>query len=119
MKKNFSPKAVQAGTHMKMAREALGKTQAQMAEIAGLSSQRWSPIETGREFANVTTYLKIAAALGITLNDLFYDEAELIRQTTPCGWEEFLRGLSKREQAILTESVMAIKVVIQRTRKQR
>jgi len=119
MKENFTSEAIRAGRRMKRARKALGKTQAQMSEVAGISPQRWGHIETGRERANVPVYLKIAAALGITLNDLFYDEADLIRRTAPRGWEELLRGLDEREQAILTGSVMAIKVVIQRTREPR
>jgi DNA-binding XRE family transcriptional regulator len=104
---------------MRRAREALGKTQEQMSEVVGISPQRWSQIETGRERANVPTYMKIAAAFGITLNDLFYDEADMIRKTPPRGWEELLRGLDEHEQAILTGSVMGIKVAIQRSRKPR
>ena len=107
------------GRRMKRARKALGKTQAQMSEVIGITPQRWSYFETGRELAKVTTYLKIAAALGITLNDLFYNEADLIRKSEPRGWEEILRGLDEREQAILTGSVMAIKVAIIRARKPR
>ena len=119
MKKKFSPEAVHAGRRMKRERKALGKTQEQMSEIIKISPQRWGHIETGRERANVPTYLKIAAALGITLNDLFYDEADLIRKTVPRGWEELLHGLDEREQAILTGSVMAIKIAIKRSRKPR
>jgi transcriptional regulator with XRE-family HTH domain len=119
MSKSFLPEIVRAGGRIKKLREKLNKTQMDIALDANLSSAFWSAMETGRNRGSVISYLQVAKVLEVTLNDLFYDEADMIRKTTPKGWDEILRGLTDYEKAVLTESVMGIKSVLIRARKAR
>ncbi len=51
-------------------REHRGLTAAALAKQAGIASAYLSQIETGKREGTVETYRKLAAALGITLDDL-------------------------------------------------
>lgn len=119
MSKSFLPEIVRAGKRIKRLRERLNKTQMDIALDADLSTAFWSAMETGRNRGSVASYLQVAKVLGVTLNDLFYDEADMIRKATPKGWEEVLNGLSDYEKAVLTESVMGVKTALIRARKAR
>ena len=117
MKNYFRADFVRTGKKIKLARQKLKKTQEEISEIAGISAQYWSAVETGRDRGSITTYLKVASALGLTLNDLFYDNADLIRSNSPKGWEEFLSDLTEYEKSVLTGTILAAKVAIIRSRK--
>lgn len=52
-------------------RQALGLTQQQLAERAGISRQTLVAIEAGRLTPSVTVALRLARALGCTVDDLF------------------------------------------------
>ncbi len=55
------------GTLFSQAREAAGLTQAQVAELAGISRPRYRDIEKGTAAARATTLVNIARALGLEL----------------------------------------------------
>ena len=96
------------GNRIRQARKRLMKTQEHISEIADISAQYWSAVETGRDRGSVNTYLQIAAALGVTLNDLFYSEAELIRMEKT-DFEESLIECSEYEKTVLIEAILVFK----------
>ena len=66
-------------------RRALGLTQHELAEAAGLTQQAVSYIERGAGVPRVTTMLRLARVLGTTLEALVAEESELLaapRSTT-------------------------------------
>ena len=58
------------GKQIKELREKAGMTQADLAKVIGVDHSNISQIETGERGLNVKKADKIAAALGVTLNDL-------------------------------------------------
>lgn len=57
--------------HVRARRQALGMTQQQLAERAGISRQTLVAIEAGRLAPSVTVALRLARALGCAVDDLF------------------------------------------------
>ena len=55
------------GTLFSQTREAAGLTQAQVAELAGISRPRYRDIEKGTAAARATTLVNIARALGLEM----------------------------------------------------
>lgn len=58
------------GKRVKEIRLSKNLSQAQLAEMADLSAQYLSHIETARKKASLTSLINIAKAMGITLDDL-------------------------------------------------
>lgn len=63
-------KAAEIGEHIYRLRYARDLTQQELADAAGLNAMHISHLETGRKMPSVDTLLKIAAALGVTLDYL-------------------------------------------------
>lgn len=59
------------GKRIKQLREQAGLSQTKLAEIAGVTPQAISMIESGERNIVTKTANKIAGALGVTLNKLF------------------------------------------------
>ncbi len=66
------------GNRLLAQRKALGLTQAEVAERAGLSDRTYADIERGSVNMRVETALRICRALGITPNDVFLEEDETL-----------------------------------------
>ena len=62
------------GKRIKQLREQAGLSQTKLAEIAGVTPQAISMIESGERNIITKTADKIAGALGVTLNKLFEEE---------------------------------------------
>lgn len=60
---------------LKAAREASGKTQAQLAKEAGISERGYQKIETKDEYKVAWTAIQIAKVLGSTVEELFGPES--------------------------------------------
>ena len=76
------------GNRLLAQRKALGLTQAEVAERAGLSDRTYADIERGSVNMRVETALRICRALGITPNDVLLEEDA---------------ALAAREEALLRE----------------
>ena len=100
------------GNRIKEARIKLKLTQEDIAARVDISSQYWSMMETGRYGGSVNTYLKIAAALNMTLNDLFYDDTELIRAVRGFDMNGWLSDCDEFEKAVLLDSLFALKPIL-------
>lgn len=61
------------GKRIKIARIGLDLTQEQLADKVSLSPTHMSNVETGTTKVSLTTIVKIANALGVTLDDLLCD----------------------------------------------
>lgn len=63
-------------TTMKVERAKRDWTQAQLAELAGTTRKSVNAIETGHMVPSTVLALKLAQALGVTVEALFYLESE-------------------------------------------
>ena len=97
MEKNYEVNLVVVGGRIRQARLRLGLTQRKAAERTNNSDQYWSLIETGRERGSVNTYLKITKALGMTLDDIFYADAEAVNARKALSRDELLTGCTAPE----------------------
>ncbi len=59
---------------MKELRKQMGLSQAELANLVGVSRQTVNMIEMGDYNPTVALCIKICKALGVTLNDLFWEE---------------------------------------------
>lgn len=59
---------------LKAARAAMGLSQQQLADLVGVSRQTINAIEKGDYNPTVNLCIAICRALGLTLNDLFWNE---------------------------------------------
>ena len=105
------------GARILNARKKLNLTQEKAAERAFISGQFWCLIELGRERASVSTYRQIAAVLGLTLDDLFYDDATGIRLLKAFSHEGMLADCTVSEKAIITETMLVLKEILVRNRR--
>ncbi|WP_073077925.1 helix-turn-helix domain-containing protein [Chitinophaga jiangningensis] len=64
------------GERIKAARKGQNLTQLDLEIVTGISNQDISKIEKGRKDLHFTTVVRIANALGITLNDLYPPESK-------------------------------------------
>ena len=106
----------QIGVHIRNARKKCGLTQAKAAEQAFISSQYWSLLESGRERASVNTYRQIAAVVGLSLDDIFYDDATAMRLHKAFSTEGILAECTAFERAVISETMLALKGVLERNR---
>lgn len=58
--------------HVKICREELGLTQQELAQIVGLSQETISQYEIGSRTPNIITAKKIADALNVSLDNIFF-----------------------------------------------
>ena len=104
------------GKRMRAARLKLGLTQERVAECTDFTGQYWSLLETGRERGSVCTYLQIAAVLGLTLDDLFYEDAVLQRISREYSKDRLMEGCTQNERIIISETLMSLKSTLQKYR---
>jgi len=117
MQKKFVFDLSVVGKRIKKARKHLKLTQEEIAGRTDISGQYWSMMETGRYGGSVNTYLQIAAALGLTLNDLFYDEAEIILLAKEFCLDGWLSDCDEFERAVLLDFLLAMKPILKNRRK--
>ncbi len=65
---------------MKEARAKLGLSQQELAERLGVSRQTVNAIEKGDYNPTIRLCIGICKVLGLTLNDLFWDEGEIFEK---------------------------------------
>ena len=65
------------GQKIKVAREALGLTQAQAARAYGCTQPRWAEIEAQRFDPRLVTLRRAARVVGLTFSELFADTASV------------------------------------------
>jgi transcriptional regulator with XRE-family HTH domain len=60
-----------SGAKIRRLRESLDMTQVELAEKASVTQSFISDLEGNKKFPNMKTMIRIAQALGVTVNDLF------------------------------------------------
>jgi len=63
-----------SGTTLRLARQARGFSQEQLAGMAGVSRQAVSAVESGQSDPSLRVALALARALGMTVDELFGPE---------------------------------------------
>ena len=116
MEKKYELNLQVVGGRIREVRKNLQLTQEKAAERTELTGQYWSLLETGRERGSIIAYLQIAAALGLTLDDLFYDDATNIRIQKAFSNEASLKDCTSVEKAIILETLFALKGILERNR---
>ena len=114
MKNFYSIDFKKVGTRIRKVRKSLDLTQERAAELANITGQFWSLIETGKERGSVNTYRQMAAVLGLALNDLFYDD-----ECNPVIQQAFnLDGLfndcTDFERRFIIELLVSVKAILHR-----
>ena len=61
---------------LQAARKQSGKTQEQVAKEAGMSIAQYQNVEYDKSTPNVRTAIRIARAVGSSVEDVFYDSAK-------------------------------------------
>ena len=104
------------GSRIRYARNKLRITQEHAAEQMSKTGQYWCLIETGKERASICTYQQICKILGLTLNDIFYDDAANMLLHKAFAKESLLLDCTDNEKAIISEIVLALKDSLKRNR---
>ena len=104
------------GARIRNARRKLQLTQEKAAEHAFITPQFWSRVENGHERAKVSTYMQIAYVLDLTLDDLFYENAELMRLHRDSSFDRFMTDCTPHERTILAELMLSAKKILFRAR---
>ena len=112
MEKNHEIDLKIVGGRIRAARQRLGLTQEKAAERTDITGQYWSLLETGRERGSVSTYLQIADALDLTLDDLFYDGIDVLRTKKALSQGDILADCTAGERQIISETVHALKAAL-------
>jgi transcriptional regulator with XRE-family HTH domain len=116
MAKKFVFDRQSVGRRIRKERERLGLTQERVAERTEFTGQYWSLIERGSYQGSVGTYLQIASALGVTLDDLFYDDAETTRVLKAYSKDILLIGCTSSEKIIISETLLAMRAILEKNR---
>jgi putative molybdopterin biosynthesis protein len=77
------------GTRLRLARQARGFSQQQLAEMAGVSRQAISAIESGNSDTSLRVAMALSCGLGLTVEELFGAEGTVVpvaaREVSPLG----------------------------------
>jgi|GEM_PF-1112768 len=106
----------EVGARIRAARKKQGLTQARAAELALLTGHYWSRIEQGHERASVSAYRMMVTVVGLTLDDIFYDDAARLRLHKAFTMESIFKDCTVSERAILSEAIRALKDILVNSR---
>ena len=88
--------------HVKICREELGLTQQELAQIVGLSQETISQYEIGSRTPNIITAKKIADALNVSLDNIFFGNNISKWKTKISIWHERRIGGERVEREQIT-----------------
>ena len=95
------------GKRMKSVRKALGMTQAQVAENAGIDSSFYGQIERGTNIPSLKTFVAIAHALNVNFSDLIPHQKKKQR-LYETAVENILSDLNPKRKAMVLALVKNI-----------
>lgn len=84
------------GNHLLVTRKKAGLTQAELAELAGLSDRTYADIERGNVNMRIKTFLRICQALNVMPNDILTEKdipddqnnIDIIKKLEKCSSKE-------------------------------
>lgn len=100
---------VEAGKRVRAARLRLGMSQEKLANAVDMSVQYLSHIENARSKASMTTFIKLANALHLTLNDLFCDSLDVTGGVFEKQIEYLLKDCSSNEIRFIAKTLASMK----------
>jgi len=62
---------VEIAARLALTREALGKTQAELCRITGISTQKWNNAETGDNRISIPDATRLCRATGVTMDWIY------------------------------------------------
>lgn len=99
---------VAAGKRVRKARLKSGKSQEELANAANLSVPYLSHIENARSKASLATFVRLANALDLTLNDLFCDSLQASIAPFKNQIEQALNGCTDVEIRFIASSIESL-----------
>lgn len=100
------------GKRIRKFRKEMGKTQDQIAEKANMTSVHYSHIETGNTKASLPSFIKIANALEVGVDDLLADNLQHVKHVSLHEMDVLLEDCSDAEAKALVKIVTAAKTAI-------
>lgn len=102
------------GKRIQSYRKQLNITQAKLGDQSGIEPSNISHIERGATKASFPTLLSIANALGVTLDDLVYDNLKKSRNISVKALNELLADCSDDEIKAIVEMVKSTKSILRK-----
>lgn len=97
------------GKRIKAARKKKGYTQEELASITNLSQPHIGHVEVGRSKIALPALIKIANALGTTVDALLYDNTTVSIDSYDKEFKDLVAGCTPEEKAYLIEIVKVAK----------
>lgn len=97
------------GIRIRRFRKEMGLTQQQLAELSDLEPSNLSHIERGATKLSLPTIIKIANALGVTVDELLCDNLYKSSDSFMKIASDILSDCSHEEMLFLTESMLSLK----------
>lgn len=105
------------GERIKNARTGLHLTQEKLAEIAGLSPSHLSNIETGTTRVSLNTVVRLANALGVSVDHLLADSVLQARPVLEGEVQVVLEDCDEYEIRVIAQIIAATKDALRRERR--
>lgn len=102
------------GKRIRKFRETAGTTQEHLSELSELTPAHFSHIETGNTKASLPSLLRIANALGVTLDDLVCDNLPRTKHVSLKEMDALLGDCTDKETRALVSIVSAAKAAIRK-----
>lgn len=100
------------GKRIRKLRKEMGKTQEQIAEKADMTPVHYSHIETGNTKASLSSFIKIANALEVGVDDLLADNLQHVKHVSLHEMDVLLEDCSDAEAKALVKIVSVAKAAI-------
>lgn len=97
------------GQRIRKSRKAQGLSQEQLAEMVGISLPHMSHIETANTKLSLPVLVDIAAALGVSTDELLRDEPELRRKEAGADIQKVLDSCDPKQAKAIAKMVRGIK----------
>lgn len=110
---NMSIDYKKIGQRVKSARKEKGYTQEELASRIGISIPHMSHIETADSKVGLQTLVKVANALGITTNDLLYDNLDACVNTYDKDLKDLLDNCTQTQREQIYGLVKQLIEIIQ------
>ena len=96
------------GKRIKIARINADMTQERLSDLLGISPSHMSNIETGTTRVSLTTMVKLANALGVSLDDLLCDSVTHARPQFERDIQQVLDGCSDYEIRVVADVARSV-----------
>ena len=96
------------GKRIKIARINADMTQERLSDLLGISPSHMSNIETGTTHVSLTTMVKLANALGVSLDDLLCDSVTHARPQFEWDIQQVLDGCSDYEIRVVADVARSV-----------